>query len=90
MIHNYIRGVKNYYKGELPLLFFSYIAGGFSASIDSQILGIAEETSICGSAVSVSSIISLSEKHTSTPLSHKRLREIFSLNRQVLLIDIER
>ena len=88
MIHNYIRNVKNYYKGELPLSFFSYIAGGFSTSINGQIQSIAEETSICGSAVSVSSIISLAENHAAVPLSHSRLQEIFSLNRQVILSDL--
>jgi hypothetical protein len=89
MIHNYIRSVKTYYEGDLPLSFFSYIAGGFGASINSQIQSIAEETSVCGSAVSVSNIITLAENYTSVPLSHNRLKIIFSLNRQVLLSDIK-
>ena len=88
MIHNYIRGINNYYDGELPLSFFSYIAGGFGANINSQIQSISSETSISGSAVSVSNIISLAESHATNPFSHNRLREIFSLNRLVLLSDI--
>jgi hypothetical protein len=90
MIHNYIREIANYYDGALPLLFFSYIAGGFGVNIDSQIQSITNETSVNGSAVSVSSIIALAETHASVPFSHNRLKEIFSLNRQVLLSDIKR
>ena len=88
MIHNYIRGINNYYDGAFHLSFFSYIAGGFGANINSQIQNIATETSVNGSAVSVSSIIALAESHTLIPLSHERLKEIFSLNRQILLSDI--
>ena len=33
MIHNYIRNVSNYYKGDKNLSFFSYIAGGFCKTI---------------------------------------------------------
>ena len=29
MVHNYINGLGNYYKGKKNLAFFSYIAGGF-------------------------------------------------------------
>jgi hypothetical protein len=90
MIHNYIRGIGNYYDEALPLSFFSYIAGGFGTNIDSQIQSIINETSVNGSAVSVSSIIMLAEIHVSAPFSHNRLKEIFSLNRQVLLSDIKR
>jgi len=88
MIHNYIRGISNYYDGTLPLSFFSYIAGGFGANINSQIQSISAETEINGSAISVSNIIALAEYHTASPLTHIRLREIFSVDRQVLLSDI--
>jgi hypothetical protein len=90
MIHNYIRGIGNYYDGRLSLSFFSYIAGGFGANIDSQIQSITEETSVNGVAVSVSNIIALAENHAALQFSHNRLKEIFSLNRQVLLSDIKR
>jgi hypothetical protein len=88
MITNYIGGLRTYYDGSLPLSFFSYIAGGFGANIDAQIADIARTTSVNGSAVNVHNIIALAEKHASNPLSHTRLREIFSLDRQVLLSDI--
>jgi hypothetical protein len=89
MIHNYIGGLQNYYDGALPLVYFSYIAGGFGKNIDTQIADIARETSICGSAISVSNVINLVEQHSNVPFSHKRLREILSLNRQVLLSDVK-
>ena len=89
MIHNYIRGINNYYDGTLPLSFFSYIAGGFGSNINSQIQSITAETSVNGSAVSVSNIITLAETHTTSSFSHDRLKELFSLNRQILLSDIK-
>lgn len=88
MVHNYIRGFHNYYDGAFPLAFFSYIAGGFGRNIDMQIADITRETSVKGSAISVSNIISLVEKHSVNVYDHVKLREIFSLGRQVLLSDI--
>lgn len=88
MIHNYIGGLQNYYDGDLPLKFFSYIAGGFGTNIDAQVRDIFDETSVCGSAVSVSNIIAMVEKNLESPLSHASIRELLSLNKQVLLRDI--
>jgi hypothetical protein len=88
MVHNYIGGFRNYCDNALPLTFFSYIAGGFGASINGQIQSISSETLVNGSAISVSNIIALSEIHSKTPFPHSRLKDIFSLNRQVLLSDI--
>ena len=88
MIYNYIGGLRNYYDGDSQLAFFSYIAGGFGTNIDAQIRDIASETSVCGSAISVSNIIALVERNSETPFSHTRIRETFSLNKQILLGDI--
>jgi hypothetical protein len=88
MVYNYISGFRNYYDGVLPLTFFSYIAGGFGANINGQIQSIFSETSVNGSAISVSNIIALSETHSESPFSHSQLKDIFSLNRQVLLSDV--
>ena len=90
MITNYIGGLQTYYNGSLPLAFFSYIAGGFGANIDAQIADIARSTSVHGSAISVHNIIKLAENHASTPMPHNRLRNIFSVDRQVLLSDVIR
>jgi len=88
MVHNYIGGLRNYYDGALPLAFFSYIAGGFGKNINAQIADITRETKVAGSAVSVSNIINLIEQHSNSGCNHAKLREIFSLGRQVLLSDI--
>jgi len=88
MIHNYIGGLRNYYDGAHPLAFFTYIAGGFGRNIDAQIRDIFDETEVCGSAFSVSSIIALVERNMETPYTHNRLRELFAMNKQVLLGDI--
>lgn len=85
MVHNYI---KTYSAQELPLAFFSYIAGGFGTHIDTQIKSIVDETSISGSAISVSDFIAMIEKHGSQAYTHDDLRCIFSRNRQILLSDI--
>jgi hypothetical protein len=89
MITNYIGGLRTYYDGNLPLSFFSYIAGGFGTNIDTQIADIASATSVHGSAVSVYNVIKLAETHASRPFSFNRLKDIFSLDRQVLIADIE-
>ena len=86
MVHNYIKGLNHYYKGKLPLAFFSYIAGGFGNNIDQQILSIVQETKIRGSAISVNNIICMVEN--AKAYSHNRIRDIFSLNRQILLSDL--
>lgn len=89
MVHNYIGSLQNYYDGVLPLAFFSYIAGGFGKNINAQIADITRETAVAGSAVSVSNIISLVEMSSAGGYGHAKLREIFSLGRQVLLSDIK-
>ena len=89
MVHNYIGGLRNYYDGSFPLVFFSYIAGGFGRNIDAQIADITRETEVQGSAVSVSNIISLVERHSARGYDHAKLRRIFSLGRQVMMGDLK-
>lgn len=85
MIHNYI---KTYSKEKYPLAFFSYIAGGFGKNIDSQIKDIVTETSVHGSAISVSNVIKLVENYNIKGFNHSKIKDIFSIDRQVLLDDI--
>lgn len=89
MVHNYIGGLTKYYDGKLPLAFFSYIAGGFGRNIDAQIADITHETSIAGSAISVSNMISLVEQNSINGCSHSKIHKIFSLGRQVMLSDVK-
>lgn len=88
MVHNYIGGFNDYYNGTLPLAFFSYIAGGFGKNIDAQIRNIVEESSVHGSAISVSNVISLVEQTQTVPISHSKIKDIFSLDRQILRPDL--
>ena len=88
MVHNYIEGFKNYCDSTYPLAFFSYIAGGFGSNIDAQLMKIVNETGVNGSAVTVSSVIQMVEKQQAEPYSHAKIRELFSLNRQLVLADL--
>ncbi len=86
MVHNYIDTYSH--NQEYPLAFFSYISGGFGNTINSQIKSIVDETGIHGSAISVSNVIKLVETYPQRGYNHTKIKEIFSLDRQVLLADL--
>lgn len=88
MVHNYIGNMKNYSFSNQPLAFFSYVAGGFGSTIDGQIRAIVDATGVNGSAMTVSNVIRMVEQHNRQPYSHERIKNIFSVNRQVLMSDI--
>ncbi len=88
MVHNYIGNLSNYSNSDAPLAFFSYIASGFGNNINYQIQNIANTTNVRGSAISVSNMIKLVETYDQSKHDHKTIRNIFSVNRQVLLSDI--
>lgn len=89
MITNYISNVSSYNDGsEYPLSFFSYIAGGFKSTINSQLDGIYNVSRVKGSAISVDNMIQLIKKQTEEPKDHKELRNLFSLGREVRLSDL--
>ncbi len=88
MVHNYLSNVGRYSDFSYPMAFFTYIAGGFGANINKQLQQICSETGIPGSAVSVTNIIKMVEMQESKPYSHERIKDIFSLNKQVMLSDL--
>jgi len=88
MVHNYIKNLERYSNSDVPLAFFSYIAGGFGKNINSQINDIVDVTGISGSAMSVSNMIKLVELYEPKNYTHKSIRDIFSVNRQILLSDL--
>ena len=88
MVYNYIGNINNYSKENKPLAFFSYIAGGFGNGIEKQIKNIVAATDVNGSAISVSNVIKMVEQHKQLTYSHQKIRDIFSVNRQVLISDI--
>ena len=87
MVHNYIENLGRYSSSAAPLAFFSYIAGGFGKNFDSQVRAIVDETGVNGSGFSVSTMIKLVECYSDKGYTHKTLRNLFSLNRQVLMTD---
>ena len=87
MVHNYIENLNRYSSSTVPLAFFSYIAGGFGKNFDSQVRAVSEVTGINGSGMSVSNMIKLVECYDAKGYTHKNLRDIFSVNRQILLGD---
>lgn len=89
MIHNYIENISNFSEFTHPIGFFSYIAGGFANQIDRQIQDIVSETGVHGSAMTVSNMIKLVERQNKNPLSHQTIKEIFSVDRQIVLSDIQ-
>lgn len=88
MVYNYIGNVSNYGRTDIPMAFFSYIAGGFGKNIDSQINSIFTRTNVPGSAMSVSNLIKMVERNQERKYTHEDIRNIFGLNRQVLISDI--
>lgn len=88
MVHNYIENLNRYSSSSNQLAFFSYIAGGFGKNFDSQIQGIVDATGISGSGISVSNMIKLVECYDVKGYTQKNIRDIFSVNRQVLLSDL--
>ena len=88
MVHNYLSNVERYSDSTYPMAFFSYIAGGFGTNIDKQIQHIYSKTNVPGSAVSVSNIIKMVEMQEKEPYTHERIKDIFSVNRQVVLSDL--
>lgn len=88
MVHNYIGNLSNYSDSGRKLAFFSYIAGGFGKNIDKQLKSIVDATGVSGSAISVSNMIEMVEQHNKVPYTHSKIREIFSVNRQILMRDL--
>lgn len=90
MVHNYIEKITTYSESAYPIGFFSYIAGGFGKQIDKQIKQESMESGVRGSGITVSNFIKMIENQTSgdRTYSHRELRDIFGLNRQVRLEDV--
>ena len=84
MVHNYIPR----YRDDGGLAFFAYVAGGFSGRIDAKIQSVAEETAVCGSAVTARDLVEILRRHRQAPITHERLKVLFQANRRVAARDI--
>lgn len=88
MVTNYIQNMDHYYSGEKPLAFFSYIAGGFGSGINRQLKSIEEASGIKGSAMPVGVFIEMLKKNEAGGYSQKKIRDIFSVGRQISITDL--
>ena len=90
MVHNYLERIHTYSTSSYPIGFFSYIAGGFGKTIDKQIQDEVRESGVHGSGITVSNFIKMIENQQNglRRYSHKDLRDIFGIDRQITLNDV--
>lgn len=89
MEDEYIQNYRSYGETDLPLAFFSYIAESFGNNINSQIQEIRNDTGVNGSAMPVDVFINLAQDYAQQGYGHRFIKDIFSVNHEVSLSDIE-
>lgn len=85
----YIPNYRKYGNTDMPLAFFSYIAGSFGKNINSQLRTIHLDTGINGSAMPVDILINIAQDYADAGYTHDTLKRIFSVNREVKLLDVK-
>lgn len=85
----YIPRYRSYGHTDLPLAFYSYIAGSFGININGQLLEITSDTGIPGSAMSVDLLIDFAQDYVDKGYDHSTIKYLFSINREIRLADIE-
>lgn len=85
----YIPNYRKYGKTNMPLAFFTYIAGSFGKNINSQLRTICLDTGINGSAMPVDILINIAQDYAAAGYTHDTLRRIFSVNCEVKLRDVQ-
>lgn len=88
MEDEYIPNYKAYGQTDLPLAFFSYIAGSFGNNINSQLSTIINDTGVSGSAMPVDIFINFAQDYANNK-DHNSIRNIFSVGREVQLGDLK-
>ncbi len=88
MVHNYIEKIGNYSESPYPIGFFLYVAGGFISTFDKQIATEVEEAKVHGAGISVATFIKMIEMNSEKQYSHQKIKDIFSLDREVKLNDL--
>lgn len=86
----YIPNYRQYGHTDLPLAFFTYIAGSFGANINAQLNTIHRDTGVNGSAMPVDIFIDLAQDYAEKGYDHRFLRDVFSVNREIRVSDIGR
>jgi hypothetical protein len=87
----YVDRYKKYdYQGRmLDLAFYLYLAGGFKGTMNIA-KKISYTTGVKGSYIAADNVVRLLRKHKQSPISQKKFRELFSIDREVTVSDIER
>lgn len=85
----YIPNYQDYGQTDLPLAFFSYIAGSFGTNINRQINEIVDDTNTPGSAMPVDIFINMAQDYAETNRNHQFIKDVFSVGREVQLTDIQ-
>lgn len=88
MVHNYLPYYKNQ-DGE-KLKFFMYIAGGFKTTFSAQVKQVCEQSSLSGCGISASNVIRLLNDFKGKQMDHKRLKELFTINKEVSWNDVQK
>ena len=78
----YIPNIHVYGESDYPLALFG-------ANINSQLKKLHDETGVDGSAMPVDLLIDFAEDYQKKGYTHKDIRRVFSVNREVMLSDIE-
>ena len=87
MEDEYIPNYRKYGNTNLPLAFFSYIAGSFGNSINSQLSNIISDTGVSGSAMPVDIFINFAQDYAKSG-NHTSIKTIFSVGREVQISDL--
>ncbi|MBR3122411.1 hypothetical protein IKF28_03145 [Candidatus Saccharibacteria bacterium] len=88
MLVDYIPKYRGYGETDLPLAFYTYIAGSFGTNINNQLAAITKETGINGSAMPVDILIDFAQDYAERGCDHEYIKNLFSVNREIRLQDI--
>lgn len=88
MEDEYIPHYRQYGHTNKPLAFYSYIAGSFGTNMNSWLTRITNATGIPGSAMPVDLFINFAQDYAHNSYDHNKIKEVFSVNREVTLADI--
>lgn len=74
----------------VPLVFFAYIAGGFAPNIAGRMEPIISSKGVAGSAINIHNWVSLIQQFARSGRAGADLVELFTVNREIKIHDIER
>lgn len=84
----YIPNYKQYGHTEKPLAFYSYIAESFGSNMNTWLSKITADSGVSGSAMPVDLFINFAQNYAHNGYDHNKIKEVFSVNREVKLADI--